>query len=221
MHHNGKEFLKEDPWRLFRIMSEFVEGFDVLSGMGSKAVSIFGSSRLPRTHRYYKAAEEIGYLLGKAGYCVFTGSGPGIMEAANKGTQRARGGRSVGLNIQIPLEQECNKYCDISLDFKYFFIRKVMFVKYAKAFIIMPGGYGTLDEFFEAINLIQTLRISKFPVILFGKEYWQGMITWLQEKVLKEGCVSEDDLRLFKITDRPAEVVKIIKDFYRKHRNLK
>jgi hypothetical protein len=206
-------FSSEDPWRVFRIMSEFVEGFEVLSKVG-KAVSIFGSSRMKPSNRYYKLAEEIAYLLAKEGYAVITGSGPGIMEAANKGTKRA-GGHSIGLNIQIPHEQEANKYVDTLLDFRYFFVRKVMFVKYAKAFVIMPGGYGTLDEFTEAINLIQTERIPKFPVIIFGKEYWQGLLDWLRNTALKQGNISPKDLEIFRVTDSPKEVIATIKKFYK------
>jgi uncharacterized protein (TIGR00730 family) len=204
----------EDPWRVFRIMSEFVEGFEVLSGVG-KAVSIFGSSRMQPENKYYKLAEETAYLLAKEGYVVITGSGPGIMEAANKGARKAKG-HSVGLNIQLPNEQKANKYVDTFLDFRYFFVRKVMFVKYAKAFVIMPGGYGTLDEFTEAINLIQTERIDKFPVVLFGSEYWKGMLDWLRDTVLKNGNIDKDDLNIFTVVDRPREVVQAIKKFYKR-----
>jgi uncharacterized protein (TIGR00730 family) len=195
-------------------MSEFVEGFEILSKVG-KAVSIFGSSRIRPENKYYKLTEEIAYLLAKAGYAIITGSGPGVMEAANKGAKRA-GGHSVGLNIQIPSEQKPNKYVDTLLDFRYFFIRKVMFVKYAKAFVIMPGGYGTLDEFTEATNLIQTQRISKFPVVLFGSEYWKGMIDWLKKTVLKNGNISQEDINIFKVVDSPKDVVSVIKKFYAK-----
>ena len=208
------DFIREDTWRVFRIMSEFVDGFEILSKIG-KAVSIFGSSRSPSGNKYYKLAEEVAYLLAKEGYAVITGSGPGIMEAANKGTKRA-GGKSIGLNIQLPTEQESNKYVDTLLDFHYFFIRKVMFVKYAKAFVIMPGGYGTLDEFTEAINLIQTRRIPRFPVVLFGREYWKGMLQWLLDRVLKEGNISKKDLDIFTVVDKPKEVVEAIKKFYAK-----
>ena len=203
----------EDPWRVFRIMSEFVEGFEVLSELG-KAVSIFGSSRVKPNNKYYKLTEETAYLLAKEGYAIITGSGPAIMEAANKGAKRA-GGRSVGLNIQIPHEQKPNKYVDTLLDFRYFFVRKVMFVKYAKAFVIMPGGYGTLDEFTEAINLIQTERIDKFPVILFGSEYWKGMLDWLRDTVLKNGSIDKEDLKIFTVVDKPREAVEVIKKFYK------
>src|SRR4030042_690162 len=207
-----EDFTQEDTWRVFRIMSEFVEGFEVLSGVG-KAVSIFGSSRTKPGNKYYKLAEETAYHIAKAGYAVITGSGPGIMEAANKGAKRARG-HSIGLNIQIPTEQKPNSYVDTLLDFRYFFVRKVMFVKYAKAFVIMPGGYGTLDEFTEAINLIQTRRIPRFPVVLFGSDYWKGMLEWLRATVLKNGNISKVDLNIFTVVDKPKEVVNAIKKFY-------
>jgi len=206
------DFTSEDTWRIFRIMSEFVDGFEVLSQIG-KAVSIFGSSRVKSNNKYYKLAEEVAYLLAKEKFAIITGGGPGIMEAANRGARRAKG-ESIGLNIQIPAEQKANDYIDTLLDFHYFFVRKVMFVKYAKAFVIMPGGYGTLDEFFEALNLIQTERIHKFPVVLLGSQYWQGMLAWLREKVLARGHISATDLNLFKATDSPKEVVAIIKKFY-------
>ena len=209
-----EDFTQEDTWRMFRIMSEFVEGFEVLSKVG-KAVSIFGSSRTKPGTKYYKLAEEISYLLSKEGYAVITGSGPGLMEAANKGARRAKG-QSIGLNIQLPMQQKPNKFVDLLLDFRYFFVRKVMFVKYAKAFVILPGGYGTLDEFTEAINLIQTQRISEFPVVLFNKEYWQGMVDWLKDTVLKNSCISKEDLNIFSVADTPKEVVSAINKFYDK-----
>ena len=209
-----EDFTQEDTWRVFRIMSEFVEGFEVLSKVG-EAVSIFGSSRMRPDTKYYKLAEEIAYLIAKEGYAVMTGSGPGLMEAANKGAKKAKG-QSIGLNIQIPSEQKPNKYVDLLLDFHYFFVRKVMFVKYAKAFIILPGGYGTLDEFFEAINLIQTRRIKRVPVVLFGSEYWQGALDWLRDMVFRNGNISRDDLNIFTVVDSPKEVVNAIKKFYEK-----
>jgi len=208
------DFTSEDTWRMFRIMSEFVEGFEVLSGVG-KAVSIFGGSRIKPGNKYYKLAEKTAYLLAKEGYAIITGSGPGIMEAGNRGA-RSAGGHSIGLNIQIPREQKSNRYIDTLLDFRYFFVRKVMFVKYAKAFVILPGGFGTLDELFESLNLIQTQRIGKFPVILVGREYWQGMLDWLNDTVLKSAAVSKKDLDIFKVVDRPENVVDIIKKFYEK-----
>lgn len=208
------DFTSEDPWRTFRIMAEFVEGFEVLSGVG-KAVSIFGSSRVDSKNRYYKLAEETAYRLARAGYAIITGGGPGIMEAANRGARRAKG-KSIGLNIQIPTEQKPNPYIDTLLDFRYFFVRKVMFVKYAKAFVIMPGGYGTLDELTEALNLIQTHRIPKFPVVIFDRKYWQPMLEWLKNKVLKNRNISPADLNIIKVADTPGEVVSIIKNFYAK-----
>lgn len=208
------DFTQEDTWRIFRIMSEFVDGFEVLSKVG-KAVSIFGSARTKPDNEFYKLGEECAYHIAKAGYAVITGSGPGMMEAANKGTKRA-GGLSIGLNIHIPCEQKPNKYVDTLLDFRYFFVRKVMFVKYAKAFVILPGGYGTLDEFFEAVNLIQTERIGKFPVVLLGSQYWKGLIDWLKEVVYKHGNISKEDLDIFVIVDKPSDVAAAIKKFYAK-----
>jgi uncharacterized protein (TIGR00730 family) len=206
------DLVQEDTWRVFRIMSEFVEGFETLSTIGP-AVSIFGSSRTKPGTKYYDLAEEVAYLIAKEGYAVITGSGPGLMEAANKGAQRA-GGKSIGLNIHIPSEQLPNHYVDLLLDFRYFFVRKVMFVKYAKAFVILPGGYGTLDEFFEAINLIQTQRIPTFPVVLFNSEYWSGMLTWLKDMVYAKSHISREDLDIFTLVDDPKEVIGAIKRFY-------
>lgn len=207
-----EDFTREETWRIFRIMSEFVEGFEVLAKIG-QAVSIFGSSRTKPGTKQYKLAEETAYLLAKEGYAIITGSGPGLMEASNKGAKRAKG-LSIGLNIQIPSEQRPNKYVDMLLDFRYFFVRKVMFVKYAKAFVILPGGYGTLDEFTEAINLIQTERIPKFPVVLVNSEYWKGMLDWLKSTVLKNSAISKEDLKIFTVVDGPNEVVAAIKRFY-------
>lgn len=208
------DFAREDTWRIFRIMSEFVEGFEVLSKVGP-AVSIFGSSRLKPNDKFYKLAERITYLLAREGYAVITGGGPGIMEAGNKGARKAKG-KSIGLNIQIPQEQKPNNYIDMLLDFHYFFVRKVMFVKYAKAFVILPGGYGTLDELFESLNLIQTERIEKFPVVLVGQDYWQGLFDWFKSRVLKKGCISKQDLKIFTVVDTPEGVVEAIKRFYAK-----
>ena len=209
-----EDFTHEDTWRIFRIMSEFVDGFEVLSKIG-KAVTIFGSARTKPGARFYKLAEEVAYYIAKAGYAVITGSGPGLMEAANKGAQSA-GGHSIGLNIHLPCEQKPNKYVDTVLGFRYFFVRKVMFVKYAKAFVILPGGYGTLDEFFEAITLIQTERIAKFPVILFNSQYWKPLLAWLKETVLRQGNIDQVDLDLFILVDEPKEVARAIKKFYAK-----
>jgi uncharacterized protein (TIGR00730 family) len=207
-------FVQEDTWRIFRIMSEFVDGFEMFSKIG-KAVSIFGSARARPGARHYKLAEEVAYHIAKAGYAVITGCGPGLMEAANKGAQAA-GGYSIGLNIQLPCEQKPNKYADTVLGFRYFFVRKVMFVKYAKAFVILPGGYGTLDEFFEAITLIQTQRIPKFPVILFDSKYWKPLLEWLKSTVYKHGNVAKEDLKLFILADQPKQVAQAIKRFYDK-----
>jgi uncharacterized protein (TIGR00730 family) len=209
-----EDFTKEDTWRIFRIMSEFVDGFETLSRVG-KAVSIFGSARSKPGSKFYKSAEEVAYHIARAGYAIITGSGPGLMEAANKGAQRG-GAESIGLNIHLPCEQKPNKYVDTVLGFRYFFVRKVMFVKYAKAFVIMPGGYGTLDEFFEAITLIQTERIAKFPVILFDSQYWKPLLEWLKKTVYNHGNVSRQDLELIILVDKPEEVAQAIKRFYDK-----
>ena len=208
------DFTREDPWRVFRIMSEFVDGFEDLSEIG-QAVTVFGSARSKPSDKYYKLAEKIAAKLVKAKYAVITGAGSGIMEAANKGAKEA-GGKSIGLNIDIPIAQKPNPYVTHLIDFKYFFCRKVMFIKYAKAFVVVPGGYGTMDEFFEAITLIQTLRIRSFPVILIGKEYWEGLIGWMKKQMLKNKLISKKDLNIFQITDSPDEVIKIIKAFSKK-----
>jgi uncharacterized protein (TIGR00730 family) len=206
----------EDPWRVFRIMSEFVDGFDMLSRIGN-AVTIFGSARLKENHKMYKLAEKTAYLLGKEGYAIITGGGPGIMEAANKGAKES-GAQSVGLNIELPFEQVPNKYITLLLDFHYFFCRKFMFLKYAKAFVIFPGGFGTLDELFESITLIQTKRMPRFPVILVGKDYWQSMMDWVKKTILVEQCISQEDLDIVQIVDKPEEVLKVVKDFYAKEK---
>jgi uncharacterized protein (TIGR00730 family) len=202
------EFLHTDTWRVFRIMGEFVEGFDELASV-TRGVSIFGSARTSAEDPQYKAAQETAALLVRAGFAVITGGGPGIMEAANRGAFEA-GGLSIGCNIELPFEQKPNPYLTHYMKFKYFFVRKTMFVKYSTAFIIFPGGFGTLDELFEALTLIQTRKIKNFPVVLFGAYYWNGMMRWIEEMMLKEGKVSANDLRLLRITDSPAEVVEII-----------
>jgi uncharacterized protein (TIGR00730 family) len=202
------EFTHTDTWRVFRIMGEFVEGFDELATV-SRGVSIFGSARTKPDHEQYKAAQETAALLARAGFAVITGGGPGIMEAANRGAREA-GGLSIGCNIELPFEQKANDYLTRSLTFKYFFVRKTMFVKYSTAFIIFPGGFGTLDELFEALTLIQTRKIKNFPVVLFGSNYWGGMMKWVEEIMLKEGKINEDDLRLLHLTDSPAKVVEIV-----------
>lgn len=206
------DFTTQDPWRIFRIMSEFVEGFEELSEIGP-AISIFGSARTKLSDKYYKLAHDTAMLLAKNGYTIITGAGPGIMEAANKGAKNA-GAISIGLNIQVPFVQKPNRFITKLIEFRYFFCRKVMFVKYAKAFVIFPGGFGTMDEFFEAITLIQTKRIEPFPVILIGSEYWKGLVEWMKKAMLKQGRISDIDLDIFYITDEPCEVVRVIKDFY-------
>ncbi len=198
-----------ESWRLFRIMAEFVDGFEALSPI-YPAVAIFGSARLSPENSYYQIAETIGHGLAKAGYSVITGGGPGIMEAANKGAAEG-GGESVGVNIKLPHEQHPNPYATKHLDFRYFFVRKVMLVKYAVAFVCLPGGYGTLDEIFEAITLIQTHKIKPFPVILVGSDYWKGLVNWLEKSVLKHGMISPSDLSLFQILDDPYQVIEAIK----------
>jgi uncharacterized protein (TIGR00730 family) len=199
-----------DSWRLFRIMAEFVEGFDSLSSIKGPAVSFFGSARTKPDDPYYELTTIIAAELVNNDYTVITGGGPGIMEAANKGAAEA-GGNSVGLNINLPFEQEPNIFTNLPLSFKYFFVRKVMFIKYALAFICMPGGFGTLDEAFEALTLIQTKRIKPFPVILVGTEYWSGLIDWMKEKMLAADKVDNEDMVIFNVMDDPVEIVSYIK----------
>ena len=202
----------KDLWRIFRVMAEFVEGFDELATVGP-AVSFFGSSRAKPQQKYYKLAEQTAFEVAKAGFAVITGGGGGIMEAANKGAAEA-GGKSIGLNIELPLEQIPNDYQNLSLNFRYFFCRKVMFLKYAHGFIVFPGGYGTMDEFTEALVLIQTLRQAYFPVILMGSEYWQGLIAWMKEKMLKEHhFISPEDLNVFTLVDDPEAAARVIVEF--------
>jgi uncharacterized protein (TIGR00730 family) len=202
------EFTHTDPWRVFRIMGEFVEGFDELASL-NRGISIFGSARSQPDDPDYKAAQETAALLAAEGFAVITGGGPGIMEAANKGAFDA-GGLSIGCNIELPFEQRPNPYQTRSLTFKYFFVRKMMFVKYSLGFIIFPGGFGTLDELFEALTLIQTHKIRNFPIVLFDSKYWTGMLNWLQDVMLAEGKIGEHDFKLFHITDSPSEVVEIV-----------
>jgi uncharacterized protein (TIGR00730 family) len=202
------DFTSSDPWRVFRIMGEFVEGFDALARVG-RAVTVFGSARVPPDHPEYLAARETARLLADAGYSIITGGGPGIMEAANRGAREA-GGLSIGCNIELPFEQGINPYVDIAINFRYFFVRKTMFVKYAEAFVIFPGGFGTLDELTEALTLIQTGKIRHFPVVLFGSAYWQGLLDWIRATVQQEGKVSADDLNLLAVTDSPEEAVDIV-----------
>jgi uncharacterized protein (TIGR00730 family) len=209
--HRG-DFTRTDPWRVMRIMGEFVEGFDTLSTV-EKGVSLFGSARVGPDDPQYAAAQETARLLAKAGFSIITGAGPGIMEAANKGA-REGGGPSVGCNIELPFEQGNNPYVDTLVNFRYFFVRKTMFIKYSVAFIIFPGGFGTLDELFEALTLIQTGKIYQFPVILFGRHYWAGLVRWLQTRVLLEGKISAGDMDLMLLTDDPAEAVEAVRAAY-------
>ncbi len=202
----------EDSWRVFRIISEFVEGFEELSVVGD-CVTMFGSARSKAGDRDYELARKTARLLVEAGFGVITGGGPGIMEAGNRGAADAKG-TSVGLNIDLPFEQKPNPYANLQLDFRYFFVRKVMFVKYAKAFVIFPGGFGTLDELCEALTLIQTQRIGKFPVVMVDSHYWKGFVDWIKGTVLAQHKISEDDLLLFQLADTPEEVVKKILAFY-------
>ncbi|MBW1841247.1 MAG: TIGR00730 family Rossman fold protein [Deltaproteobacteria bacterium] len=202
------DFKLEEPWRLFKIMGEFVDGIDSLHDMGP-AVSIFGSARIEPDDVVYKKTEQIAALFVKHNFAVITGGGGGVMEAANKGASEA-GGTSVGLNIILPFEQKPNQYANIKLDFNYFFIRKVMFVKYAHAYIIMPGGFGTLDELFEAVTLIQTHRIKPLPVILVGSDYWSGLIEWIKSRLLEDKRISPEDLDILQVIDEPEEIVKTV-----------
>jgi len=199
-----------DSWRMFRIMSEFVDGFDGMSAIDVPAVTIYGSARTPVDDPYYKLAENIAAELARSGYGVITGGGPGIMEAANKGAFEADG-LSIGLNISLPHEQHGNPYTNFPLNFKYFFVRKVMLMKYSMAFICMPGGFGSLDELFESLTLIQTERIRPFPIVLVGSDFWSGLVKWIEDKMLTMGNISAEDIELFKILDDVDDVVKYIK----------
>ena len=203
------EITIQDSWRMFRIMAEFVDGFEALAKY-HPAVSIFGSTRIRPGDEVYQKAEQIGKLLAENGFSVITGGGPGAMEAANKGAFSA-GGKSIGLNIELPLEQKPNPYTNITLNFRYFFVRKVMFVKYAVAYIVLPGGFGTMDELLESITLIQTQKIKPFPVILVGSNYWRGFLDWIKEVVLKEGKISSAELDILQLIDEPEEIVRTIK----------
>lgn len=199
-----------DSWRMFRIMAEFVDGFDAMSAVDIPAVTIYGSARTPVEHEYYQLTEQIAAKLAQAGFAVITGGGPGIMEAANKGAAEA-GGVSIGLNISLPHEQTPNPYSNFPLHFKYFFVRKVMFMKYSMAFICMPGGYGSLDELFEALTLIQTQRIKPFPIVLVGSDFWSGLVDWIKDKLLANGNISPEDMSLFQVVDDADAVVNLIK----------
>jgi len=204
----GDAFTKTDPWRVMRITAEFVEGFDTLASV-DRGVTIFGSARISPEDPHYTAAQEVARILAENGFSIITGAGPGIMEAANKGAQLG-GGRSIGCNIELPFEQGANPYVDTLIQFRYFFVRKTMFIKYSVAFIIFPGGFGTLDELFEAVTLIQTGKIYQFPVILFGRRYWAGLIRWLQARVLAERKIAPGDIDLMVLTDDPAEAANAV-----------
>ena len=206
--NDRNDFTRTDTWRVMRIMGEFIEGFDNLAHV-EKGVSIFGSARTHPDDEQYVAAQEVARLLAEAGFAIITGAGPGIMEAANKGAKEG-GGRSIGCNIELPFEQGANPFVDTLVNFRYFFVRKTMFIKYSNAFIIFPGGYGTLDEAFEALTLIQTGKIYQFPVILFGRHYWAGLIRWIQSRVLSEGKISPGDLDLMLLTDDPREAAHAV-----------
>ncbi|MFY0631523.1 MAG: TIGR00730 family Rossman fold protein [Flavobacteriaceae bacterium] len=211
------EIKTNDSWAIFKIMSEFVDGYEKLSKIGP-CVSIFGSARTKPEDKYYKLAEEVGYKLTQNGYGVITGGGPGIMEAGNKGARRGEG-TSVGLNIELPFEQHDNPWVDSdkNLEFDYFFVRKVMFVKYSQGFIVMPGGFGTMDELFEAITLIQTKKIGRFPIILVGSSFWGGILDWIKNTLLEEGNISEADLKLFRVVDTADEAIEHLNKFYAKY----
>jgi len=206
------DFTRTDTWRVMRIMSEFIEGFDTLASV-NKAVTVFGSARIGPRDRYYVACQRVSRLLAEAGFAVMTGGGPGIMEAANKGARQG-GGRSIGCNIELPFEQKANPYVDTLLQFRYFLVRKTMFIKYSAAFVIFPGGFGTLDELFEAVALIQTGKIYQFPVVLFGFRYWAGLLRWLRSPVCREGKITPGDLDLLLLTEDPAEAVKAVVSAY-------
>ncbi len=200
----------EDSWRMFRIMSEFVEGFDTLSSIKQPGVTIYGSARTPEDHPDYQLARTIAAQLAELGYAIITGGGPGVMEAANRGAGDV-GGLSIGLNITLPHEQDPNPYSNLPLDFRYFFVRKVMFMKYSMAFICMPGGFGSMDELFEALTLIQTRKIRPFPIILVGSEYWGGLVDWIKERLLATGKIDEPDLLLFDVFDEAKDVINFIR----------
>ena len=208
---------QEDVWRVFRIMAEFVEGYTMMSRQ-KNLVSVFGSARLKPDHPYYQLAVQVSKELVNHGFNVLTGGGPGIMEAANKGAQEQKGD-SVGIAIELPLEQSSNNFIDKGRlkTFRHFFVRKVMFLKYAHGFVVMPGGFGTLDEFFEAITLVQTKKTDPFPIVLIGSDYWKGLVDWIKTVLINERVISPDDLDLFHVTDDPIEAAQIIADFYRKH----
>lgn len=214
---NWNEIQSQDSWQIFKAISEFVEGYDKLAKIGP-SVSIFGSARTKPDNKYYKLGEDIASKLVEKGYGVITGGGPGIMEAGNKGAKE-KGGKSIGLNIVLPFEQVPNPYVDVdkSINFDYFFARKVCFIKYSQGFIVMPGGFGTLDELFEALTLIQTKKIGRFPIVLVGSEYWGGLMTWIKTTMLDEMNINAEDLNLIQLVDTAEDAIKVIEDFYNKY----
>lgn len=217
-HETEKKLFGHDSWRVFRIISEFVEGFETMTSLGP-SVSIFGSARIPEGSLYYNMAVDVSKHIAKKGFAIITGGGPGIMEAANKGAQEANG-FSCGLAVDLPFEADSNRYIDpkYRLSFRYFFVRKVMFIRYAQGYVFLPGGFGTLDELFEALTLIQTKKIKAFPIYLMGKEYWIEMLSWIKNTMLAHGCISEEDFSTFQITDDPEEVANGIERHYQKDR---
>ena len=208
-------FTRDDPWRVLRIVGDYVQGFDALAEVGA-AVAVFGSARTPESDPMYQAAVDVSARLARAGFAIITGGGPGIMEAGNRGAREA-GGLSIGCNIELPHEQGTNPYVDIAVNFRYFFCRKTMFMKYSEGFVLFPGGFGTLDEMFEALTLIQTGKIRRFPVVLYGTAYWKGLVAWVRERLLGELKVDPGDLDLMAVTDDPEEVVRVILEYYRNH----
>lgn len=216
-----RQFFTQDSWRVFRIISEFVDGFETMTNLGP-SVSIFGSARLPSESPYYQLATDVARHIASKGFAVITGGGPGIMEAANKGAQESKG-NSCGLAIDLPFESLPNPYIDpkYSLSFRYFFIRKVMFIRYAQGYVFLPGGVGTLDELFEALTLIQTKKIKAFPIYLMGKEYWEGLLAWIKAVMLERGCISKEDLDMFTVTDDPEEVANGIERHFRRDRAVR
>ena len=207
------DWVHTDPWRVLRIQAEFVEGFGMLAEL-PRAVTVFGSARTPRDHPEYALGEQLGAALARDNFAVITGGGPGAMEAVNKGCQEA-GGLSVGLGIELPFEQGLNRYVDLGINFRYFFARKTMFVKYSQAYVCLPGGFGTLDELFEALTLVQTKKVTKFPVVLFGSEYWGGLADWIEKTVCEAGNISAPDLKLLHVTDDVDDAVKVVEEAYR------
>lgn len=218
---DDSSLMTSDSWRVFRILSELVEGFETMTNIGP-SVSIFGSARIQPDTPYYTMAIDVAQSISKRGFAIITGGGPGLMEAANKGTQEVKGS-SCGLAVDLPFETEPNKYIDpkYCLRFRYFFVRKVMFIRYAQAYVFLPGGYGTLDELFEALTLIQTKKIQSFPIYLMGRSYWEGLIEWIRNTMLTQGCVREDDLSLIHITDDPEEVANGIERHFQRHRSIR